>query len=290
MGGVAYRTVDLALDRAEEECGRIVREPFAFSSVVTRRCPKGPERIVGVMNGVLLLPWFARRLLGSSTPYFHNHVRDAAVNPFPSAVEVGRANAGEGLDLFVAHYAIDPALDQEEADRVRGMFTFHFVEGFSGNRVRSLMVETVGRENTVMAESGGWEVVNRFEAWGRAHGVLPRDGPHLLQITHERAMEVQNLHMARLLQYRPPVFRFPAGARELLRFAMQGLTDKEIEATHGLGAKAISSGWTRILKTVGDVMPDLAASYPPALKSRERLALLAYLRNHPEELWPYGGA
>lgn len=36
-------------------------------------------------------------------------------------------------------------------------------------------------------------------------------------------------------------------------------------------------------------MPDLADAYPPEVKSRERLALLAYLRHHPEELWPHGG-
>ena len=288
MGRIAYRVVDLDDDRAEEECRRVVREPFAHSAVATRRPPGGPERIVGVVNGVLLREGFARAVLRSETPYFHNRVRDARDRPFPDAREVGLANAGEGQEMFLAHVAFDPSLSDDEFVRARLLLASRFAEGFAGNRVRGILVETVGRENTVMATSGGFEVVTNYPAWRRAHGVEERDGPYLLRIDLEGAMAAQTLHLARLLHYRPPRFRFPSGGRELLRLAAQGLADAQIAELPGMSAASVASGWTRLLRHALRAVPDLAAAYPPSVKSRERLALLAYVRDHPEELWPYG--
>lgn len=287
MGRIAYRIVDLEHERATQECERIVREPFAFSAVVIQNNPGRAERMAGVLNGILIRPRFAAHLLKADAPYFHRHVEAAKPLPFPDFGEVGKANAGEGLDLFLAHFAVEQDIDDADAIRVRGLLVSYFVDQFSGNRLRSVMVETVGRENTVMAQNAGFEIVTNYPAWRIANDRLERDGPHLLRIDLARALEVQNFHLARLLQYRPPVFRFPPGARELLRFALQGLTDVQIAAQKGMSIKSIASTWTRIYRIVEDVAPTLL---PLDLsgKSDRRLTLLAHLRNHPEELWPYG--
>ncbi len=287
MGGMAYRAVDLELERAAYECRRILREPFAFSAVVTQSIPPRSERIVGVLNGILLKPWFSARLFEGETPYFHRHVETAISSPFPDDEEIGRANAGEGLDLFLAHFAVDEAFDDAEAIRIRGLLVSYFVDQFSGNRLRSILVETVGRENTAMAMNSGFEVVTSYPSWRAANNSLERDGPHLLRMDLHRTLEVQNFHLARLLQYRTPLFHFPPGARELLRFALQGLTDVQLVSARSISSKSIASTWTRIYRIVEEVMPNLL---PSGLigKPDRRLALMAYLRNHPEELWPYG--
>ncbi len=289
MGGLAYRIVDLDPARGAEECARILREPFAFSAVATRKTAGETPRLVGVVNGVLLRPWFSEHLLASEVPFFHNRVREAQRSPFPDAREVGRANNGEGLDLFLAHYAFDQSLDADEATRARLLLVPFFVERFAGNRLRCLLVETVGRENTALAEAAGWEVVTTFSEWRQAHGVLEREGPHLLRLTLDGAMGAANAPMARMLQYQPPALRFPSGARELLWAALGGTTDREYAEAHGVTLKSVDSAWGRIHRIVGRTLPELARPNTTEAKSGARRALLAYLRHYPEALWPYEG-
>ena len=288
MGRVAYRIVDLDARTGTAECARILREPFAFSAVAFHRLPNGEARLVGAINGALLRPAFAEKLLRSERPYFHRRVAEATEPPFPQTeAEVGQANAEEGLDLFLTHFAFDADLNLEEGTRARLMLVPYFVERFAGNRLRSLMVDTVGRENTAAAQSAGWETVTTFPAWRREHGVAERDGPHLMRITLDGAMGAQNLHMARLLQYEPPRLRFPSGARDLLRAALNGEADREYAARHGITPKSVDSAWDRIRGIVTRTMPDLLPSEAGEAKTGARRALLAYLRHYPEALWPY---
>ena len=289
MGRVAYHIVDLDARTRTAECARILREPFAFSAVALHRLPDGEARLVGAINGVLLRPAFAARLLASPAPYFHHRVAEAIEPPFPqSEGEVGRANAGEGLDLFLTHFAFDPSLDLDEGTHARLMLVPYFVERYAGNRLRSLLVDTVGRENTVAAHSAGWETVTTFPQWRREHSVAERDGPHLLRITLDGAMGAQNLHMARLLQYRPPRLRFPSGARDLLRAALDDETDGEFARRRAVSSKSVDSAWDRIRGIVARSMPALLPGERGEAKTGARRAILAYLRHYPEALWPYG--
>ena len=288
MGRVAYQAVDLREATATAECERVLREPFAFSSVATCELPGRPARIVGVINGALLRPAFSRVLEASPAPYFHHRVRDAAASPFPTEEEVARANAGSGQDLFFTHYAIDGALDDSGAIRVHLLLAFHFAERYAGNRVRRILVETVGRENTVAAQGAGFETVTSYPDWRTGGAALERDAPHLLAITLEGAMARGSLHLARLLQYRPPAFGFPTGARDLLRLADEGLSDGEIVGRTGMTMPAVNSGWTRIYAIVEAVRPSLFATGRRSGRAWRRAAVLEYVRFHPEELWPYG--
>ena len=289
MGRVAYRIVDLDARAETAECARILREPFAFSAVALHRLPDGEARLVGTINGILLRPAFAKSLLLSEKPYFHHRVAEATEPPFPQTErEVGRANAEEGLDLFLAHFAFDPDLDLDADTRARLALILHFVERFAGNRLRSLMVDTVGRENTAAAQSAGWETVTTFPEWRQTRGVAERDGPHLLRITLDGAMGAQNLHMARLLQYRPPRLRFPSGARELLRAALDDETDGEYARRRGVAPKSVDSAWDRIRGIVARTTPEILPGEAGQAKTGARRAILAYLRHYPEALWPYG--
>ena len=288
IGRIAYAIVDLDPKRAEEEVRTILSAPLALSTVVVQGLAKETQKIVAVMNGVLLRPWFSEQLLERNTPYFHIQVREAEKSPFPNLPEIAAANAGEGLDLFLAHLSVDIGLEDVDATRVRTALLNAFVEQYAGNRIRSILVETVGWENSATAIQAGFEVLTTYPEWRAANGVLERDGPHLLQITLERAMQIQNFHSARMLQYRPPTIRFPQGAQELLRFAMRGYSDTEIASLPGFTETSVASAWTRILTRAKGALPDLFRSSPSGGKSKDRLALLAYLRQYPEELWPYG--
>lgn len=288
MGSVAYRIVGLDVPRATQEVLTVLGAPFVASAVVERVSRVAEREIVAVMNGVLLRPWFSAYLLEGERPYFHNQVRDAPEPPFARPADVGRANTGRGLDLFLTHLAVDDRLPDADTTRVRNALVDYFVQTFAGNRLQSLMVETVGWENTAVALGAGFETVSTHPRWRAANRVLEREGPHLLRIDLERAMQVQNFHTVRMLQYRSPAIRFPAGAQELLRLAVLGLPDAEIAARYGFTARSVASSWTRILAKAKRALPELFAVAPEIGKSRDRLALLAYLHQYPEELWPYG--
>lgn len=278
MSAVAYHSVGIPSERASEQCARILAEPFGFSVVVTRQEGKEPPEIVGVENAILIKPWLYEELMESYEPYVHDHIRNAQQSPFPNEQEVGIANAGEGHDLLLAHFAGRADLEAAEAIRVRGLMVSTFTDFFAGNRVRSILVETAGPANLATALGAGFQIVKDY---GRSEG-----GPWLLRLDLARTLEIQNFHLARLLQYRPPLFRFPPGGREVLRFAIQGLTDGQVTERHGITASSLASRWSRLFDIVEEVLPELFAPVKGG-KTRERLPLLAYVRNHPEELWPY---
>ncbi|GEM_PF-6084362 len=272
MGKIAY--AHHPLEDAPAQCARIVGSPFGFSIVVTRQMGRSHPEVVGVQNAALIAPWLSEWLLEGDGVYVHNKIRDTKRSPFPTEVEVARTNAGEGLDLLLSHFSLDRSLDPAEAIRVRGLMISTFSEFYAGNKVRSILVETsdAGYGTAVAA---GFQLVR-----------TQPQGIYVLRVDLARALEVQNFHLARLLHYRPPVFGFPPLGREALRLAIQGLTDAQVTARYGITASSLASRWNRLFDIVEDVMPELFTEMK-GKRSRERLPLLAYVRAHPEELWPY---
>lgn len=277
MGGLVYPRGHIPHEMARDQCARILREPFGFSVAVTRQVGRSLPEIVGAQNAALVLPWFVDELITDDRPYVHNRIQEANRNPFPTESEVGRSNAGDGLDMLLGHFAVRGDLDPAEAIRVRGLMISSFGEFFAGNRVRSILVETKGRETTLAAMGAGFQLIKDYGG---------EEGARLLRIDLARALEVHNFHFARLLHTRPPLFHFPPAGREALRFALQGLTDAQVLARQGLSAASLASRWSRLFDIVEEVMPELFGGARGA-RARERLPLLTYVRNHPEELWPY---
>ena len=164
---------------------------------------------------------------------------------------------------------------------MRAQMASTFVDMYAGNRVRSVLYQVRGRSAANIARPGGYETIATYENLE----IDDEERPLLLRYTDHNPSH-HNLLVTRFLQYRPPVLRLPPGGREILRFAAMGQTDAQIVVRHGIRPSSLNSRWTRVLDVAEAKMPRL---FEGAIggKGRDRLPLLTYVRNHPEELWPY---
>jgi hypothetical protein len=99
--------------------------------------------------------------------------------------------------------------------------------------------------------------------------------------------------VGRLFDYCPPILGFNPGEQRLLAAALPGATDQHLAASLETSLPAVKKMWVSIYRRVEDCLPELifdsdATASPASGRGREkRRGLLAYLREHPEELRPF---
>ena len=124
--------------------------------------------------------------------------------------------------------------------------------------------------------------------------------PHILGITRERELKRQagweSSWVGALFDYNPPLLGLNRSEQRLLACALPGPTDEQLAATLGASLPAVKKMWISIYRRVEECLPDLfptllPSDIPASGRGREkRRHLLAYLREHPEELRPVSRA
>jgi hypothetical protein len=91
-----------------------------------------------------------------------------------------------------------------------------------------------------------------------------------------------------LFDYHRPVLGLSQSEQRLLISALTGITDEELAEALGISLSAVKKRWISIHRRVQDAKPELVSRNIPASgRGKEiRRRLLAYLRDHPEELRP----
>lgn len=115
--------------------------------------------------------------------------------------------------------------------------------------------------------------------------------PHFVGLTRELAMSRFGSRIGSLFVHQPPQFAFRPSEQRLLLAALQGGTDEDLATTLGISLSAVKKTWRLIYERVSSQSPGLIPAQVPAEPSSERgkekkQRLLAYLREHPEELRP----
>ena len=256
-----------------------MREPFGFTLVV-RRKTEGRSEVVAFEIAFLLRSSTSKSLQEGKETFgglLDSH--DGAL--FPDEQQVGRANARSGSDVLLSHFVYSSRLPPWEQARVKAQLASTFIDLYGGNRIRAILFQVASPDVAAIARPGGYETIAdyanvEFESHER---------PLLLRYTDHDPTH-HNLLIMRLLHYRPPVLRLPPGGREIVRFAAMGLSDAQIVERYGIRSSSLNSRWTRALDIAEAKMPELFHGQG-TVKARDRMPLLAYVRNHPEELWPY---
>jgi hypothetical protein len=129
---------------------------------------------------------------------------------------------------------------------------------------------------------------------GNAEEIVSK--PHVTGVRRKELMERPGLAAASwvgcLFDYHPPLLGFNRSEQRVLASALIGATDEQLSSTLGTSVPAIKKTWTSIYHRVADHLPDLVrdalqSDAGGAPRGREkRRELLAYLREHPEELRP----
>jgi hypothetical protein len=120
--------------------------------------------------------------------------------------------------------------------------------------------------------------------------------PHVLGLTRDLELKRQDdwgvSWVGALFHHSPPILGLDPSEQRLLTCALPGVTDEQLAATLGISVAVVKKRWVSIYRGLKDRLPDLVPnSFQPdtSMASRgkeKRRRLLAYLREHPEELRP----
>jgi hypothetical protein len=218
-------------------------------------------------------------------------------SPLLSEAKLREANAAGELSLIVWHNAVHPK-DLRRMDVAVAVMTA-FEETFRGFRMREIFVQLDSMEHLEGLRAAGGLYFDHTQG---CYGPIPNineinfsDEPRNAGITQELAMRVTGCTwVASMFAYGAPQFGFnPSEQRLLLSALKDGETDEGLAAALGISVSAVKKSWRSIYQRVADRIPDL---FPPhssveneidARGRQKKQRLLAYVREHPEELRPF---
>jgi hypothetical protein len=185
-------------------------------------------------------------------------------------------------------------LSAEAAAAVRVQLAASFVKVHAGYRLREMLAEACDSQAIEHARSTGvFHLVSTFDDFHAQHpGNRWNRDRALFIVTRAEAMAATGSIAGIAFTHKDPVFGLRPAEQSLLAAALEGLTDEELAAKLALKLTTIKKRWASIFDRIVVVRPDL---FPVAdASAQERLSrgrqkrhrVLAYLREHPEELRP----
>jgi DNA-binding CsgD family transcriptional regulator len=116
--------------------------------------------------------------------------------------------------------------------------------------------------------------------------------PHILGLTRELALDQVGSWVGSLFIYQPPQFGLRPSEQRLLMTALEGGTDEELAKELGISLSAVKKAWRTLYHRIAENRPalipdDSARKRWTGTRGKEKKQrLMAYLREHPEELRP----
>lgn len=192
-------------------------------------------------------------------------------------VELKLANKGEGVRLVTLHIweAVPKEMPRLYCD-VCASQTEGMSMNLKGANVSELIEDAIDPYHSEVNQAIGYFPRARFD-----------DGGWVGSITKSDAEKNWAMHFASLFQYRPPRLDLSASYKELLRPALEGMTDEELSDRLCLSLSAVKKRWAAVYDHVS--LKGIHAGLPACEGKRgpeRRRLLLEYLRWHPEELNP----
>ena len=120
--------------------------------------------------------------------------------------------------------------------------------------------------------------------------------PHIVGVTRDLELKRQRdwggSWVGALFDYHPPMLGFNRSEQRLLSCALSGATDEQLAEMLGTSLPTVKKIWISVYHRVEDCLPELIpdphpSDTPASSRGKEkRRHLLAYVREHPEELRP----
>jgi hypothetical protein len=216
-------------------------------------------------------------------------------SPLLSPAQVREANRCGGLNLLVWQATVRP-----EARQRADVFTSlpqAFMECHRGFLLKEVAAHPDSLERLQTMRNCGGLLWDGAKA---GYYKFPEDGwerivkePHISGITRTLALSERGSWLASLfIFYEPPKIGFSRSEQRLLLSAMHGSTDQELCEELAVSLDAVKKAWRSIYDRVAVCLPDLFASDNGADNGTNRRGkgkkqhVVAYLREHPEELRP----
>ena len=220
-------------------------------------------------------------------------------SPLLTGKQLRDANSRDGMNLVVWEGCARPGYEaHSELHRYMMAVFIEEHQGYLWKEVFAAQSETPDRLEATLKTGGAlWDV----DAGGYTSKLrkdpteIVRD-PHILGITREleakRPGDWAGSWVGALFDYHPPMLGFNRSEQRMLSCAVPGATDEQLAEALETSLSVVKKMWISIYRRVEDYLPELVANplpseSPASGRGREkRRRLLAYLREHPEELRP----
>jgi DNA-binding CsgD family transcriptional regulator len=266
-----------------------------FCLVRNARIAEAP--IVGFDSFVFVTDDFVREL-ATGPPYVARTLLDRFREdrlPILTPRAAYRAHHGSGLNILHLFAWFDlHSVVKADTHLLMDAGVQAYYARLSGLRCQCIVAEAYGPAATQWCKSAGFSLANDYADYFRRQTdqTPPRElQPSLMIVTASEAASSFGSRVAPVFRYLPPQFHFARSEQALLRQALAGDTDEELAESLGISVWTIKKRWRQIYDRVSTAMPELlnGRSTIVGVETRrrgleQRRHLLAYLRNHPEEL------
>jgi len=263
----------------------LLDDPSFLANVIESERPLAGHRIVACGMGVFVTKAFADREINSPRAGLNSRII-AGIASGESVVlnraQIASGNATEGID-FVNMYGAwrERIMNSEQLAEVQALLGTSFVEHFTGYRFNRVLKEATGKSGIALARATGtYRLIAEFKESESA----------LVVATRESVVTAPYSVAAKMYRYKPPVLRLRPAEQKLLAAALSGKTDAELSMDLGLSIEAIKKRWMSIFARVDEFKPEILSTVGAESEGRgpqKRHRVVAYVRNHPEELRPF---
>jgi len=213
-------------------------------------------------------------------------------SPLLSDKETRTANQNGGLNLLSWVGAIRTG-DMNRPDAFAALLSA-FLEQHRGFLLKEIIGSALSPEHLAGVLRSGGQILNTEgkyvdSAERSLHEVFTE--PHCMGLTREVGLSRMGSWVGSLFIHESPRFCFRPSEQRLLLTALRGGTDEELSDELGISHSAVKKTWLLIYERVSTYLPGFSSDHEPAGGTNERgkekkQRLLAYLREHPEELRP----
>jgi hypothetical protein len=262
-----------------------LHDPSFLANVIESERPIAGHRIVACGMGVFVTRAFADHEVKNPRSGLNSRIVAAVASgnsPLLSRAQIAAGNAGSGID-FVNLYGTwrEGIMNNDQLSEVHALLGTSFVEHFAGYRFNRVLKEAVGQSNIALAlATGTYRIVAEFKKSASALAVA----------TRESVLTAPYSVAAALYRYQAPELHLRPAEQNLLAAALVGKTDAELSDELGLSIEAIKKRWMSIFDRIDEFKPEILSRSDVDSDGRgpqKRHRVVAYIRNHPEELRPF---
>jgi hypothetical protein len=263
----------------------LMKSPSFVGCTVESEIPLCNHRIMGFGSGVFVSRAFLDRELAEPRPGVNARIVASIAERCPvvlSKEELKHSNTCGGVDVVFLTAAVRAdLLDPKQVGEVRSQLWLACLMTYRGYRFHRVVRESMDAADVAyMTSHGVYGSVFAFE-----------DGA-LMVSTRDDAMARPGSILAILYSFREPTLGLSEIHQQLLEAAMEGLTDEELAESLSMKLPTVKKRWAAIFDRVACTRSDLSigSNDDPDRHTRgpqKRHHLLAYLREHPEELRPW---
>lgn len=220
-------------------------------------------------------------------------------SPLLAGKQLREDNARDGLNAVC--WEVAPRAGHETDSELHRYIIKTFVQEHQGYFWKEVMSSQAAGPDHVkwMLNTGGylWDpVAGGYTCTLRDDPAEIAAKPHVVGVTRDlelnRRSDWVGSWVGALFDYHPPILGFSPSEQRLLSRALSGATDEFLAEAQGTSLSTVKKMWISIYVRVEDHLPDLMPDlFRPELSAsgrgaEKRRRLLAYLREHPQELRP----